>query len=251
MGTAHEGKTRSKKSVRSRVFVVDDHEVVRRGFELILQRTDDLVVCGEAGNAQETLTRLPQAQADVVVMDLNLRGVLGFDLIGQVREGWPTLPVLVVSVHDEVAFGWRCVQAGASGYLAKEQAAEEIAGAIRRVLAGEIFLSERVATQVRNHLVDTLRAGERPAEWNFSNREWQVFVLLGKGQSNKEIAEALAVDVRTVETYRGRLKAKLGLPHGSNLPRLAVEWAMDRSTPSVQDPAAVVPVLVPVLNGEG
>jgi len=224
MGQAHKGKARRGKRP-ARVFVVDDHEVLRKGFRYAFEGTEDLMVCGEAGDAASALAGIAAAKPDVVLVDLDLCGVLAFDLLDQLHQQWPALRLLVVSVHDPALYASRCLALGAHGYISKERSLQEIIAAIRCVL------------DEGRHVELPRAAAKRPvgraaaAAGKLGNRECQVLRLLGLGQSNKEIADALAIDVRTVETYRQRMKAKLGLAHASELPRLAVLWTNRPAAP--------------------
>ncbi len=209
------------------IFIVDDHPIMRKGYQALLNREPDLQVCGEAGTAEEALDRIPRVtpQPDLVVVDLSMEGMSGIELIKRLQSFRPDLPVLVVSMHDEMLYAERAVRAGARGYIMKKEVDTTVIQAIRKILGGGFYLSERM----NNHLMLQYQGGgmqhrKSPIE-RLSDRELEVFELLGRGFSTQEIAEALHISPKTVETHRGRIKSKLAVHSSTELLQRAVQWA--------------------------
>ena len=209
---------------RVRVFLVDDHPIVRHGLAKLLAAEPDIEVCGEAADARSALEGIATSSPDVVLVDISLGGASGIDLIREAKALAPKAASLVVSMHDELLFAERALRAGALGYVVKQEAVEVIVRAVRAVAAGEIFVSEAVASRI----VGRLRAGGGQvgsALESLSDRELNVLSLIGRGLGTREIAECLHISVKTVESYRERLKEKMNLRSGSELVRYAVRWA--------------------------
>ena len=202
-----------------RLIVCDDHAIVRRGLTDLLAAEPDLEVVGEAKDAQELLERLRVQRCDVLLLDIGLPGRSGLDVLGQIRRREPAPAVLVVSMQSEEQFALRTLRAGAAGYLAKDCAPEELLRAVRRVAAGEKYVSGRFAGQLANELLD---ASARPAHERLSAREFEVLRLLGAGRTVGEIAELLFLSPNTVSSYRKRLLEKLGLRNNAELMHYAL-----------------------------
>jgi len=216
-------KAESDISARRRILIVDDHPVVREGLVRQINREADLAVCAEAGNASQALSAAEQAKPDLVLVDINLPGRSGLELIRDLRAMAPGLPVLVLSMHDESVFAERVLRAGGRGYISKQVGGDKLVEAIRRVLAGQIYVSERVSTR----LLDSL-SGKHPARTaspveQLTDRELEVFTL-GQAKETKEIARRLNMSVKTVEAHRAAIKRKLKLATGPELTRHAVLW---------------------------
>ncbi len=212
----------SKKRVR--ILLVDDHPLVRERLTEIISRESDLMVCGEAEDRCDAVAAVSSQHPDFVIIDLALKNSDGLELIKDIRARWPKVQMLVVSMHDESLYAERVLRAGAQGYITKQEATRKILLAIRRVLAGNIYLNENVATHIVSRL--TARPGAvaaNPAE-ALADRELQVFTLTGRGLSTTDIAARLHVAVKTVETYRARIKEKLRLKDSSELLQLAISW---------------------------
>ena len=211
-----------------RVLLVDDHPIVRYGFARLLASEPDLVVCAEAVDGRTALAALAN-DPHVAVVDISLGTTSGIDLIRELKERLPALHVLVVSIHDELLYAERALRAGASGYVMKHEATDKIVRAIRAVATGGVFVSEEVSA----HLVARLAAGGgapgSPLD-SLTDRELHVLQLLGSGLGSRAIAEQLHVSIKTVETYRARLKEKMNLRSGSELVRFAVRWAEERKS---------------------
>jgi DNA-binding NarL/FixJ family response regulator len=212
------------KDAARRVLLVDDHPVVRDGLRLIIESQDDLMVCGEADSARAARLAIKELHPDVVVTDLGLRQGDGMELVRDVRAQHPELPILVLSMHDEAIYAERVLAVGANGYVMKHVAGQEFLVAVRRVLEGRIYVSDAVGSSVIQRLVTkTERASRSPID-DLSNRELQVLQMMGKGLTTREIASALNLSGKTVESHRQRLKRKLNLQTGAQLVRYAVTW---------------------------
>ncbi len=209
---------------RTRILLVDDHPLVRERLAEIINGETDLLVCGEAEDRHDALALVLRKQPDLAIIDLKLRNSDGLELIKDIRVRWPAVRMLVVSMHDESLYAERVIRAGALGYITKQEATRKILLAIRRVLSGSLYLNERIAVQIVSRL--TARggsAGASPTEV-LADRELQVFDLTGRGLNAGEIARQLHVAVKTVETYRARIKEKLRLKDSSELLQLAISW---------------------------
>jgi DNA-binding NarL/FixJ family response regulator len=208
-----------------RVLIVDDHPIVRRGFASLLASEADLEVCGEAGDAAAALAMLDQVAPDVALVDVSLGGTSGLELIKDLKDRATKLAVLVVSMHDQLLYADRSLRAGAAGYVQKDEASEVIVRAIRTVAGGGIYVSETVS----NYLVQRWAANGAPRDDSplsgLSDRELHVLELMGRGFGTRAIAEQLHISVKTVESYRARLKEKMNLRSGTELVRFAVRWA--------------------------
>jgi DNA-binding NarL/FixJ family response regulator len=212
----------------TRIFLVDDHPIVRLGFVQLLSAEPDFEVCGQADGARAALEKLPAARPDVAVVDLSLGATSGMDLIRDIKERWPRTAVLVVSMHDEMLYAERSLRAGASGYLMKHEAPDAIVRAIRTVAAGNVFVTESVSGRLFQRLVSGAAQADSPLS-TLSDRELHVLRLIGSGLGTREIAAQLHLSVKTVESYRARLKEKMSLRSGTELLRFAVRWAEEQT----------------------
>jgi two-component system invasion response regulator UvrY len=202
------------------VFIADDHTIVRQGLKQILSDTADIRLAGEAATGQETLQLVRGGTCDVLVLDINMPGISGLDILHVLRQEQPELPVLVLSIHAEDQYAIRCLKAGAAGYLTKESAAEELVKAIRQVVTGGKYVSLGLAESLAMRLNET---GDRPRHDTLSDREFQVLQLMGAGQTATEIAGSLSLSVKTVSTYRARILEKLGLKSSAEIIQYAVQ----------------------------
>ncbi len=215
-------------NVKPTIFVVDDHPVVRWGYISLINLEPDLEVCGEADTAFEALEKIPAISPDLAIVDISLEGMNGIELTKQLQVLHPDLPVLIVSMHDEVLYGDRALRAGARGYIMKREVRTKIVEAIRRLLSGGSYLSDQMSTR----LLDQYQSGrfdERSPIERLSDRELEVFELYGRGYSTREIAEALFISRKTVESHRNRIKDKLGLESTSQFLQHAVQWVQSQS----------------------
>ena len=208
-----------------RVLIVDDHPIVRRGFASLLAGEADLEVCGEAGDGTSALALLESAAPDVALVDVSLGGTSGLDLLKELKERAPKLAVLVVSMHDELLYADRALRAGAAGYVQKDEASDAIVRAIRTVAGGGMYVSEAVSNYlVQRWAMNGASRDDSPLA-GLSDRELHVLELMGRGLGTRAIAEQLHISVKTVESYRARLKEKMNLRSGTELVRFAVRWA--------------------------
>jgi len=206
-----------------RVLIADDHPIVRQGLRQILSRISDMKVAGEAINGQETLNQIRTGEWDVLVLDITMPGRSGFDILKQLKHEQPDLPVLVLSIHAEEQFAVRALKAGASGYLTKENAPDELIKAIRKVVSGGKYISRSLAETLAFGL-DTDAA--RPQHNALSDREFQVMQLMANGKTLAEIAEELSLSAKTVSTYRSHLLEKMNLKTNAELIRYALEHGL-------------------------
>ncbi len=211
---------------RMRILVVDDHPILRRGLSMVIDQEPDLMVAGEAENAQIALEKIEALKPDIVIVDISLPGVDGIELLKTIKLRHKDLPALVVSMHDEFLFAERALRAGARGYIMKQEAVENVLTAIRKVLNGEIFVSDKITTK----MLETLISGDSKTKSLsspldlLSNRELTVFHLIGQGFKTSQIADKLNLSVKTIESYRSHIKEKLKLETGSDLMKCAIQW---------------------------
>ena len=213
---------RTRTGGKARVLVVEDHPIVRRGLIDLIDGEADLECCGEAADADEALQLLESCAPDAAVVDVALRGRNGIDLVKDIRVRRPGLPVLVLSMYDETLYAERALRAGAMGYVMKQEATEKVLSALRRILNGHVYLSEALSSTMVRRVVVGSGAGESPLN-QLSDRELEVLQLIAQGLPTREIAQRLHRSVKTIESHRENLKAKLGLRSGSELVRYAIE----------------------------
>lgn len=205
--------------------LVDDHPIVRHGMAMLINEEDDLKVCGEASSAIDALEQIIVIKPDIAVVDVSLHGASGIDLTKTIKDTFPDLPVLVLSMHDETLYAERALRAGARGYVMKQETAETVLRAIRTVITGEIYLSERLSSKVLRELVDgTVSDPDRIGVDRLSDRELEVFELIGRGYATRRIADALHLSVKTIETHRAHIKQKLKLSNATQLVHRAFHW---------------------------
>lgn len=215
---------------KSRVFVVDDHPIIRQGLTMLIDREPDLTVCGVADGAAAALSGIPQTAPHVLLLDLSLEGPDGLDLLKVIRTRQPHLPVLIFSMHDESIYAERAMRAGANGYLMKREPTDKLLTAIRRVLRGEVYLSERLTNIMLEQFVRGPAPGARSPLVNLTDRELEVFRLLGEGRGTRQIADELHLSVKTIESYQAHIKEKLALRNGRELLQHAIEWSFSLKT---------------------
>lgn len=219
--TRKHGETAKEKN---RLFIVDDHPIVRKGLSQLINQEPDLVVCGEADNAESALELLKKTKPDLAIVDISLRGIDGIELTKLIKARFTNVPVLVVSMHDESLFAERALRVGARGYIMKQEAIEKMMEAIRKVLRGELYVSERVSASIVRKFVDGKAESVSSPEELLSDREMEVFQLIGQGFTTRQIADQLHVSVKTVESYRANIKEKLSLKNATELMKHAVHW---------------------------
>jgi DNA-binding NarL/FixJ family response regulator len=221
MASSNSNPNANAKKTRPRVIIVDDHPIVRQGLGQLIEQESDLAVCAEADNVQSALEEIDRTKPDVAVVDLVLKDSSGLDLVKALRSRYPGLPVLVVSMHDEVVYAERALRSGALGYIMKEEATTQVFTALRKVLAGEVYLSERMVNRILRRLVGGNTAVGLES---LSDRELEVFQWIGLGLSVNDIATKLSVSPKTIESFRSHIKEKLGLSSANEVARFATQW---------------------------
>jgi DNA-binding NarL/FixJ family response regulator len=216
--------------VKKRILVVDDHPIVRQGLALMLNRETDFVVCGEAEDATGAMLVMASARPDVLIVDISLNGPDGLDLLKNIRTTHPALPVLILSMHDESIYAERALRAGANGYIMKQEATEKVLVAIRRILNGEIYVSERIASKMLKHYITGASGLKNSSISDLSDRELEVFRLIGEGHGTRQIAAELHLSIKTVESYQAHIKDKLSLRSARELMQHAIQWNMNEKT---------------------
>ncbi|MBL7188993.1 MAG: response regulator transcription factor [Phycisphaerae bacterium] len=209
---------------KKKVFIVDDHPVVRDGLITLIEHEQDLKVCGDADDAAEAIKSVSSLKPDVVIVDIGLKSSDGIELTKSIKMQHPRLPVVVFSIHDESVYAERALRAGASAYLMKEVISENVITAVRAVLRGEIYVSDQIAKKfLGNAFQGKSDAGTDPVS-KLSNREFEIFRLIGAGYKASQIADRMHLSVKTIETYRARIKEKLNISDASKLLRYAIKW---------------------------
>lgn len=212
---------------RMKILIVDDHPILRKGLSMVINQEPDLVVAGEAEDASAALEMIDSIMPDVVIVDLSLPGVDGIELIKTMKLRYKDLPALVVSMHDESLFAERALRAGARGYIMKQEAVENVLIALRKVLHGEIFVSDKITTKMLETLISSdAKSMSSPMDL-LSNRELTVFRLIGQGFKTRQIADKLHLSVKTIESYRSHIKEKLKLDTGTELMKYAIQWVQN------------------------
>ena len=212
----------------AKILIVDDHPLVRTGLAQLIGDCPDLEVSGEAGDMAEALKRIDAQQPDLAIIDLSLAGGSGLDLIEHIKSRDKNILMLVASMHDETLYAERVLAAGARGYINKQEAQERIIHAIRQVLAGKVYLSQHMTDRLLSGMVDA--NGEKRDIAALSNRELQVFELIGRGVSTSQMAEQLNLSTKTIETHQAHIKKKLGLGSAHELTQRAIRWVMEQGS---------------------
>lgn len=222
-------KAKGRSPAKSRLFIVDDHPMMREGLTQLVEDEADLEVCGEAENARLALEKIGGLAPDLVLADLTLPDKNGLELIKDLRAQLPDLKILVVSMHEESFYAERVVRAGARGYIMKHESGQRLMEAIRRVLSGGIYVSEAISARILERMAGQAATASRNPIEALSDREFEVFQLVGEGKTTREIAELLHLSAKTVEVHRLNIKQKLALKHASDLIRSAVRWVESRN----------------------
>jgi len=217
-------------SRKAKILLVDDHPIVRQGLKELIEQEADLFVCGEAQSGSEALQAIAAAKPDLAMVDISLQGTNGLELIKQIKAGHSDVPVLVLSMHDETLYAERALRAGARGYVMKEEATARLIAGIRRVLSGEIYLSERMSARLLSRFVGGGSQTEGSPIERLSDRELEVFELIGRGIGTRQIAEQLHLSIKTIESHREHIKEKLKLGSSQELMRHAVHWVQFERT---------------------
>jgi len=231
MATEKKRQSRKVKSKKQQVYLVDDHPIVRQGLIKLIEQEVGLEVCGEAGCVFDALEAIKKIGPDVVLIDISLEDSSGLDLIKIIDDLGLQIPMLVLSMHDETLYAEHALRAGASGYVMKQAASNTLIQAIEKVLDGEIYVSKTMSSQMLKMAFQSNGEDTRTGEETLSLRELEVFELIGRGLSTREIAEQLHLSIKTIETYRAHIKEKLQLRNGTELMKRAILWVENESSP--------------------
>lgn len=214
---------------KKRVLLVDDHPVLRKGLVRLIDSKEDFVVCGEASTAVEAMALIRELEPDLVIADIGLPGASGIELTKTIRAEFQKLPVLILSMHEEALYAARALRAGAMGYIVKQDAIDNIAAALREASNGRRYLSPVIAAQLQHNGPDGLTPSNDDPMSLLTDREFEIFELIGKGHEVREISKALGLSPKTVETHRTNIKEKLKLKNARQVARLAVQWLGERA----------------------
>jgi DNA-binding NarL/FixJ family response regulator len=212
---------------KRRVMLVDDHPVVREGLSQLIDHEADLAVCGQFEDAARAFDAIPRLLPDLTIVDLSLKGGSGLELVKNARSNYPKLLILVLSMHDESLYAERALRAGAAGYIMKQEAVGRVLGAIRHVLNGGVYLSEKMNSKLMHQLARGKSIGDGSLTERLSDRELEVFGLIGQGRGTRQIAEQLHLSVKTIESHRAHIKEKLDLKSSTELVHCAIELRRD------------------------
>lgn len=206
------------------VFLIDDHAVLLEGLSILINKEQDMTVCGTATDTPSAVNRLFDVQPDIAVVDLSLENSNGFDFIKSIKARYPNTHVLVLSMHDELIFAERSMRAGASGYVMKSEKPSVIISAIRQLMDGKIYLSARMTNYVVNKALNSKTQNDKDVVETLSDREFQVFQYIGEGIPSKQMAQNLNLSIKTIDSLRENIKHKLGLENASELTKYAIKW---------------------------
>src|SRR5215475_3177807 len=209
---------------KSRVFIVDDHPLVREGLTNLINGQDDLIICGEAKNSAEALDGIMKTHPDVALIDISLENESGLELVKQLGSQFPQVALIVLSMHDEALYAERALHAGARGYVMKHETSKSVLASIRQVLEGGVYVSERIVNRIALRLTSARRAAASSPVERLSDRELEIFQLLGQGRTPSEIARDLNLSLKTVQAYCARAKEKFGVTSLTELLRAAIRW---------------------------
>jgi DNA-binding NarL/FixJ family response regulator len=217
----------TKPPEKKRIFIVDDHAMFRDGLQQLIDREADLIVCGDAAEATEAMERISRSNPDLVIVDISLSGKSGIDLIKAIKDKYEDLPVLVVSMHEESLYAERALRAGAMGYVMKQEPAKVVKVAIRKVLAGDMHLSEKMSGSVITKFMRGANSLPPSPLEKLSDRELEVFRMLGLGKGVRQIAEEMGVTIPTINSFRNRIKEKLQLHSSTEVMMHAIHWSRE------------------------
>jgi DNA-binding NarL/FixJ family response regulator len=209
---------------KSRVFIVDDHPLVREGLANLINEQGDLIVCGEAEDSVEAITRLATARPDVALIDISLKNESGLELVKNLKVQFPSVALIVLSMHDEALYAERALRAGARGYVMKRETTKSVLASIRQVLKGGVYVSERVVNRIAARSGGSRKAAASSPVERLSDRELEIFRLLGEGRTPSQIASDLNLSLKTVQAYCARAKEKFGVTSLTELLRAALRW---------------------------
>lgn len=214
-----------------KVYLVDDHPLMRQGVAQLINNQPDMTVCGEADDAPAALKGIEETNPDAAIVDISLKGTNGIELIKNLKALYKFLPILVLSMHDETVYAQRVLRAGALGYVMKQDAAEQVVAALRRVIGGDIHVSDKVGSQMLHQALSGRGKPSVSPVDRLSDRELEVIQSIGRGKATREIAGDLNVSVKTIESHRAHIKDKLGLKNASELVKFSVQWVENEMNP--------------------
>jgi DNA-binding NarL/FixJ family response regulator len=214
--------------MKKKVFIVDDHPVVRQGLAAFINGEEDFIVSGDAEDADSAIRQINENRPDIIIADLSLKGTSGIELTTAIKSRF-NVPVLILSMHDENFYAERAIRAGARGFIMKKESMETVVQALRDILNGKIYVSDDIKERLLGKLLTSSEVMQSPLD-GLTNREMDVFQLIGRGMSNRHIAKELSLSVKTVETYRSRIIEKLKMKDSSELVRYAVQWSQDNAS---------------------
>jgi DNA-binding NarL/FixJ family response regulator len=217
-------KNTEKSGSRHRVFIVDDHPLVREGLANLINQQTDLMVCGQAEDAAQTLAGIGVSRAELALIDISLKTASGLELVKDLKVHFPDVALIVLSMHDEMLYAERAIRAGARGYVMKRETTKEVLTAIRRVLQGDVYVSERVVNLMARRLGSPRKSAASSPVEQLSDRELEIFRLLGQGRTTSQIAADLHLSLKTVQAYCARAKEKFGVDSLTELLRAAIRW---------------------------
>ena len=209
---------------KSRVFIVDDHPLVREGLTNLINGQDDLIVCGEAKDSTQTINGIVKARPDVALIDISLENESGLELVRQLASKFSQVALIILSMHDEGLYAERALRAGARGYVMKHETSKSVLASIRQVLAGGVYVSEKIVKRIALRLASSREALARSPVERLSDRELEIFRLLGQGRTTSQIAGDLNLSLKTVQAYCARAKEKFGVTSLTELLRAAIRW---------------------------
>jgi DNA-binding NarL/FixJ family response regulator len=212
--------------LKQRVMVVDDHPIVRQGLAQLINQETDIEVCCEAEDMKDALQRFGKCKPDVAIIDIALGQTSGVRLIEQLSQKYHEVPILALSMHDESLYAERCLRAGAKGYIMKKEPPEKVISALRKILDGEIYVSDNLGTKLLHKFIARQPGAYSSPIEQLSNRELEVYEFIGQGLKTREIAERLSLSVKTIETYIDHIKKKMNFRDSRDLFRHAVQWSM-------------------------
>jgi DNA-binding NarL/FixJ family response regulator len=213
---------------KTRILIVDDHPIVRQGLAELINHEPDLTICGQAEDAREALKIIKESKPNMVIVDISLKETSGMELMKDIEAQYPGVLVLALSMHDESLYAERALRAGAKGYIMKAEATENVVTAIRKVLSGQIYISDRMAAKMVRKLVGGGHESRASAIERLSDRELEVFTSIGHGYGTRQIADRLHLSVKTIETYRAHIKEKLDLEDANELLQNAIQWVKNQ-----------------------
>ncbi len=214
---------KTKLPAKTRILLVEDHAIVRQGIARLISQEPDMEVCGEASNASEALAQIDRCRPDLVITDISMSGMNGIEFLKHLKVQHPEIPAVVLSMHDEALYAERALRAGAFAFVMKKESSDEVMTAIRKARRGEYYVSEKVGGGIFQKFLHTKKPAESPIA-QLSDRELEVFELLGRGRGSKEIAGELHLSVKTVDTHRAHIKEKLQVRSFTELIQRATQW---------------------------